>query len=1330
MHPSGSQSQGDTQPVSQWVYQEFTNRELQRAVSTRSEVDEGIVYGGNDASHSIQQGQTGHVDLLGIFEQPSNVDVDELSQGQDRDNDPLSQAPDVRADIFPEHKRFQQPKTPASQSRKRKRGSEANSQEMGTPGLPTNPFAGQMGNIDGLMDPSQLFKATQALTSPLTNMLPSDGSSDRPSPNMHNLQRPSTAGTLSSPAGLPRSGMVRAVTEPQTTYVSMKESQEAREKILQAMKSERDHSLDELSDDDFAYADTQLRRRLNQQRIDLEAKAQFSGVTARSELVPSGRGRGRGGRLRNAPSRISPRRTGREASEPVIISDDAPPEDTQGNITEDETEREEDNDAEEEDDIDELAEDNKENVEVPRTIARAQHGTSQMFLSQPTPSHSRLRKTKGSSQARRVVQTNSSPQVTRSQENLIGNGNGNWTQPDAIADSQPSQSPVQSKHASDRPGTRAFSEPRSSLDSRILIPQSQSSEDSRFNLSTNSRAITQIEKATSQVPPSSPPNYKSLQHDKPANGPIKEFKTKEDEEGAAEISPSKEGSSNGPPVSEGMPNSQHPISVLARQDMRPSGHSMTNRDRNTQEPTNNSSSLIPSPRITPKSASQPASTHSLAEQSRPSTLFESAQEHLSPSPSKTHVQNMQRRSQSQQSSPTKFKRPRTIGEIAADPSPPDALGDVDVDINILSNEDVEFQRALSGSSPIAPARKRRRGGRGLAIQAAEPGSTKLPPLPQSPLPPPSSAISAITPAHASSEADLRSPANTKVTAREAKKQGLQPRSAREGPAREQALDARAASAPKSVKENAAADVRAELIAADSSSSAQPPDATPQSITAEAASRLPVTAPNRVFAHFNGTTPAYHPATCLRVIDGHEPRYTVRFDDGTVDSIAAYSIKRLELRAGDLVKVDLPGSRTKTFVVEGMRDQQRPVVSPDPVTPSRRGRAASTNDSAFPETDIHGYATVLVSPRQRASVEGYQPTSSQIAVPLAQLYLTQTMWSWFKNRQYIHTSNKPLTLTGLQTPSERPSTPSTPSSRTRRAKPSGLTQSRSISASTRSNDGIFNNMAFAVTNVGRSEDNERIKTEISSNGGIILDNGFDELFRIPPLARTTGPQDLHADASFKLTPAAKDLGFTCLIADKYCRRAKFIQALALGIPCLATRWITDCVIKQCVLPWAPYLLPSGESAFLGGAARSRILQPFTAEVSTLSEIIENRPKMLDNASVLLIMEKGQEEIMKQHPLITHALGASKIARAINEDAAVKAVSDAQALGQPWDFVFSYNKEKAVEDRLFGTNQTGRKRKRGRESEVHAGQGRDKRSKIRVVGNEFVIQSLILGMLVEE
>ena len=1332
MLSSGSQSQGDTQPVSQWVYEEFTSwGTAQRGTRGTSDPNGNAMNDQGDASHSIQQGQTGHVDLLGIFEQPSHIGmnnpVEEDQEGEDID--PLSQASGLHADVLAESTTFQQPETPASQSKKRKRGSEVQFQQARTPSLPANPFAGHMSNSDGLMDPSQIFRATQALTSPLTIIVPSDGLSERPSPDIHNLPRPSTAATTSSPTRISRSGLVRAVTEPQTVYISMKESQEARERLQQAMKAEQQLSLDEFSDDGFGSADTQLRRRLNQKRINMEARAQFAGVTARSELMACGRGRGRGGRTMTPMSRTQIRGNGREASAPVLISDNTPPEDVQGNITEDETEREDDMDLSDGDEVDELCEDNKENVEVPMTISRAHHSTSQVISSQPTPSHRRLRKRKAGSQNRTAALLRSSPEMLRSQSAPRPSGEG--TQTDAVADSQPSQPLARNKPNSATSKLPGFPEPQSSLDAPILVPQSQSSVFSKANSPSDTRAQVQIEKAPSQGVIDTSPKLRNSQEKRANHGHGTQTKVKASEGGAGDAFQI-ERSRDALPVLEPPSHTNYPPSTRARQVRSPETHHITGRASVSQESPYNSSNLMPSPRTTPKSASQPTANYSLAENSRPSTLFETAQEHLSPSPSKSSSKRLQQRSQSQQDSPTRSKRPRTIGEIVADPSPPDELGDVDVNINILSNEDVEFQRALGGSSPIGPASKRRRGGRGIALPIVEPETTKLLPLNPSPLPPPSSAVSAITPLPTSSEADVRSPAASSSTRRPSKKQENRSLNAGVKPSLDRMSAAAGAAVPKPGREQPATNLSKDLQNRNPTPSVQHQDVPTSHSTVESLSRQPVTAPNRVFAHFNGTTPAYHPATCLQVVGSDDPRYTVRFDDGTVDTITAYSIKRLELRQGDLVKVDIPGSRSKVYVVEGMRDQHRPANPPDPATPSRRGSVISTNDPAFPEVDIHGFATVLVSPKQRGSVNDNPSECAQIAVPIAQLYLTQTMWASFKDRLYTHISNKSQTLTGLQTPSERPSTPSTPSSRSRRAKTSVLAQSRSMTtASSHGNVGLFRNMAFSITNVDRSEDSERIKTHISANGGRILEKGFDELFHIPPLTSITAPKEAHDETLFELTPAAKDLGFTCLIADRYCRRAKFVQALALGIPCLATRWITDCVAKQQLLPWEPYLLPSGESSFLGGAVRSRILQLFPTKTATLSGIIGNRPKMLENSSVLLIMEKGQEETMRQHPLITHALGASKIARAINEDAAAKAVSDASALGEPWDWVFSYGKEKAVEERLFGTSQTRKKRKRGSEGEVLDVAGRrEKRERTKVVGNEFVIQSLILGMLIEE
>lgn len=1325
---NGSQSQGDTQKLSPSVYEYYSKESREARAAQELRLLTHTPLGTQDsASHTLQEGETGHIDLLAVYEQSSIDRAEDLPIDDEEDDiDPLSQ--DVRADIFPEARRFQPPKTPASQGRKRKRGIETPSQGQPTPKLPVNPFASQMGSIDGLMGASQLFQTTQAQTSPMTNLVPSDGLSDRPSPDLH-YRRPSTAAPISSPLRAPRSSIVRAVTEPQTTYTTMKESQEARERQKQAKKAEQALLSDELSDEEFS-EDTQLRRRLRQQRYLDEAKGQFAYISRRSAATLHVQNTDLDGGIAITPSRSSPRKKGRQVSEPVLISDDLPGEDGQGSITEDETEREESPEPQKDEEIDELADDNKENVEVPRSVSRIQHTTSQVISSQPTPSHARIQKGNVPSQTRKATLVESSSQPTSSRQTRQAESD---TQPEAIADSQTSQYNHKIGQNVQPPVTRALSEPRSSKDARILVPHSQSSNPPTAVKPLPKTFEQQLYNSTSQAASTSSQQDKiptskisSVPSDAQNGGVVVGANVRStNTDNSSEVRSRLEGTLGSQNKAVGSPGPT--LKVFAN--TVPNTENSTEGIGSSDVAVPDSSSMMPSPRTTPKKS---VSTNTATLQSRGSTLFETAPEHTT---------NTLQNCQSKSLSPPKPRKPRTISEIAAEPSPADGNGeiDIDIDIDILSNEDKEFQKVMNGSSPVAPSRKRRRGAHGSAVQPTEPWPNVLPQLHGTPMPPPSSAISAITPVPSSPPSHSKSLAAMKMVVTGVIAEGSNPPSSESKG--EPDLDRAPAppSAPPPTKDTegdsaATGDVPrfskrnvpkpAAIKAQGSTGDALVPDANPNSTNPS-----PIVAPNRVFAHFNGGNPAYYPATCLEIIGGEEPRYRVRFDDGTVDVISAYGIKRLELKAGDVIKVDISGARTKNYTVESMRDQQRSATAPDPATPSRRGHEPSTSVSAFPEIDIHGYATVIASPKQRVSTDGNQAESEQITVPLTQVYLTQTQWTAYRNRQYTHVANSMTSFTGLRTPSDRPSTPSSPASRTRRLKTSGLTQARSMAGGDRAGGGLFKNMVFAITNVDRIEDSRRVKQRILSNSGVILDGGFDELFNIPALIRTTSPISPKEtwDHTFHLTSQAQDVGFACLIADKHCRRAKFIQALALGIPCLATRWISDCVAKQRIVPWAPYLLPSGESAFLGGAVRSRNLQPFSAESATLADIVANRSKLLRGASVLLIMEKSQEEIMKQHPLITHALGASKVSRAINEAAAVKAVTDAQAAGEPWDWVFSYDKEKDVEKRLHGGSSTAKKRKRGRESEIP--ETSLKGTKTRVVGNEFVIQSLILGILVD-
>lgn len=1401
------QSQGDTQPLSQGVQEEFTSR-IREQQGTSVPDTTGI----QDRSHSYQPGETGHIDFVTDFEQPFTTQFEERN-GPDDDIDPISQAADVRAELYPESRRFQEPITPATAGNKRSRDGATLSRENTTPRLPVNPFAGQNGRFEGMMDASQAFKATQ-FTSPLPNQAIAEGFSDRPSPEMSNPPRPSTADPLSSPAKLPRSNMARAVIEPQTTYVSIQESQAERDRLskLTAPLAQED------SDDGFDSDGSELRRRRKRRRLEMEAKTLFEGVTARAR--PGSRGRGRGGR-RAYIQRPSPRRpSGRAPTEAVLISDDPLAE---GNDTEDETEHEQERSETDTDSIDELAEDNKENigtkrVQVPMTASRANLGRTTRISSQSSPSRFRSQNSlspsmKVTSESRPILSTAS----TEAAEFLP-----KASQTVAIVDSQLSRGTKSRR--SPKPVRQESVVLQSSLEVRTVIPQSQLSPGAgndqpgrrdgdgdpagtpnvpasptiQSTPNANSSAFLQTgipciatSRQGGRMPVSVPARNDTTSTDHDPSSPLRPSDnqaiaaTHESTATAKESAPSREAALG--PMSERQRDKPALGAVITSDDgNRPQSQTHTNGLASSEEQVTQirASSTIPETscamtRIEQRTASRspsgrlrsthgasrpdPNAEHSNLVQSNASTAFHTAATHLTSSTTKSRTTQLS----SKPSTPTsKNTRSRTIAEIAANPSPSDPTGSVDVDVDFLSKDDRDFQAVMSGSSPVLPARKRRRGRNGQILQVADSESNILPPPPGSE-PPTSSAVENIASSshrHSVEPTVEKTPATTPVTEDRA---SSQPRPTVEQPSGVASDNSavqknggrtsfkNTAPLPSALQNNSRKrgrprkDIKVD-IEPDRHFTNRPEgdtSAANQTLRIEVPRRLtsdpngsaksengPIVAPNQVFAHFNGNCPGYYPATCIGITGGEESQYRVRFEDGMIDTINGYGIKRLELRRGDYVKLDQVGARKHVYIVERVHDRQHPLLTPDPETPRHHLPFTSRTSFSISQTDIRGYTSLVVSLKQ-ANVSDKNSSNQSMTVPVKDIYLTQTMWTSLKDRAYTYEPLPPAFPSRLQTPSERTSNPSTPSSRSRRLKTSSTTHPRSTRhAPASTTTGIFTTMAFAITNISDATLRTVLRHQITTNGGRLLADGFDELLHIPslgpasPSKRSPKKSDSATSSSaFDLTETGKQTGFTCLLADKHCRMAKYIQALALGIPCLATRWIQDCVAKLRVLPWQPYLLAAGDSSFLGGAVRSRILPAFPPETTTLTDIIGTRAKPLDGDSVLLIMEKGEEEKMKSHPLITHALGASKVSRATSLEAAARATKDAEINGEPWTWVFSLDKEDKTEKTLFGRGVGGRKRKResGVKGNGVGGQG----GGTRVVGNEFVIQSLILGQLVE-
>jgi len=275
-----------------------------------------------------------------------------------------------------------------------------------------------------------------------------------------------------------------------------------------------------------------------------------------------------------------------------------------------------------------------------------------------------------------------------------------------------------------------------------------------------------------------------------------------------------------------------------------------------------------------------------------------------------------------------------------------------------------------------------------------------------------------------------------------------------------------------------------------------------------------------------------------------------------------------------------------------------------------------------------------------------------------------------------------------------------------------------------NDQYSSRMDFSTT----------VQKRIKQAGGRILEHGFDELFEAFPMGTPSGSpaSTPGAEPEISLTPEGSAMGFTALIADGHSRKVKYMQALALGLPCIAARWITACLDRRELLDWTPYLLCAGQSAFLGDAIRSLNLAPYEAATATLAEVISRRAKLLQESRILAVVKKAAEGKKMAYVFLARVLGAS-LTRVYGVDEARAEIKAAEGEGRAFDWVYVDGKEE--EEALFAATSRlppaagGKKRKRT-SGASSAGAELPPVKRIRTLSDELVIQSLILGRLIEE
>ncbi|KAI7187019.1 hypothetical protein KC363_g6240 [Hortaea werneckii] len=604
--------------------------------------------------------------------------------------------------------------------------------------------------------------------------------------------------------------------------------------------------------------------------------------------------------------------------------------------------------------------------------------------------------------------------------------------------------------------------------------------------------------------------------------------------------------------------------------------------------------------------------------------------------------------------------------------------------------------------------------------------------------------------------------------------------------------------------------------------------------------LPVVAPHRIFALFKGQFNSFYPATHLST-SADAKTHRVRFEDQNLTSIDSHLTCALDLRIGDLIKVDGKGWRKDVWVIVGFDQNAKTTVG------------GGSEGLEGVGCDVYGHTVVKVQKRSggaggRASLSAstgaaeLKGEGQVFDVLVTNIYLTHSLWPAFAGRKLSRVEQQPLDSRGtadrLGTPSAGLQTPDveTPGSRSRRggttskvAKRTSHLREESVSSfddvATR-NGGIFSGMAFAISFGSNEAEKLEVTRLIRRNGGLILETGFDELFEIPdldgsgndtaPLGRSASKTKKPVDDDneemndgvddgegtrplLRLKPQYHDLGFAALIADKHSRRAKYMQALALNLPTLSSRWVTDSLAsasasasaatprepfvaanpsRSSPLPWDTYLLAAGESAYLSGAIRSRPLTspPYAASTARLREIIAQRPLLLQGDGVLIVAPAAAVsgggaggksasqawERRKAYAFLTLALGAGRVRRVAGLEEVRWLLSESdqddgaeggeRVSGGRWKWVYVDGDVGEASARVFGGD--GGKMGRGGSSTTVGAKGKRKRDgplgftgggaervgdakamsvaspdgRVKVVNDEFVVQSLILGALV--
>ncbi|CCG83149.1 BRCT domain protein [Taphrina deformans PYCC 5710] len=418
---------------------------------------------------------------------------------------------------------------------------------------------------------------------------------------------------------------------------------------------------------------------------------------------------------------------------------------------------------------------------------------------------------------------------------------------------------------------------------------------------------------------------------------------------------------------------------------------------------------------------------------------------------------------------------------------------------------------------------------------------------------------------------------------------------------------------------------------------------------------------RVFA-LHRETGSYYPGDlvdCSAITEqfNEDVVVSIKFDDTEEADLALQHVRPLDLRIGDLIKLNMTGIRSKQWTITSLQRDNK-------------------NGTLF--TDIHGHTLITARRKDNGQVSTFT---------IDQIYLPAPLFKPFQRRQF--------SLIQKLTAKTEPETPS----RRQKGRLRSTSPTLSMKGSQRDRSaGLFSGLAMSVTIADSKKTTLRDKLErsIRDHGGVLLGTGLETLFEPTPYS------DDHDIAPLRPTTLARSLRGAFVVADNPSRKAKYLQALALGLPCLHYAFIGACVGAGRVLDPRTYLLSAGEGRIEDGLVSMSMVPVDLSLTTSLVRALAGRRRLLCDRTMIVVTGSDPTS-RKIHLFLSWAMGCADLTEcATIEDAHHLLVRPED--GKRWDYINVQELEDTHAVRELRVDLRGR-----------------------VMTNEDVVQSLITGRL---